>query len=59
MKDRRGLKISKGDAEEFSRAVERDFRILAEKYYLNLSDEPRIRVSRGKIVVTFDIDESD
>ena len=59
MKDRRGLKISKGDAEEFSRAVERDFRTLADKYYLNLSDEPRIRVSRGKIVVTFDIDESD
>jgi hypothetical protein len=59
MRDRRGMKISKSDVEEFSRAVEKDFRILADRYYLSLADDPHIRVSKRKIVITFDVDEAD
>ncbi|QWT16997.1 ATP-binding protein [Collinsella sp. zg1085] len=55
LQDRRGLKIAKDDLASFSRALERDFLSLAERYYLSLNGEPRIRVTRGKITVSFDI----
>lgn len=58
-RDRRSLKISREDAEEFSRAMERDFALLADRYYLSLSSDPRVRVGRGKITVTFDLEEPD
>lgn len=58
-RDRRGMKIAPGDLFEFQRAMERDFSTLADKYYLTLSREPRIRVSRGQIVVSFDVKEDD
>ena len=54
-RDRRGLKISKDDLSRFSRAVERDFNDLAESYYLNLTGEPRIRVGKDRITVTFEL----
>ena len=52
-KDRRGLRIAKDDMAQFSRAVERDFNDLAARYYLNLCGDPKIRVSRDRITVTF------
>ena len=58
-RDRRGLRIAPADVEEFSRAMERDFALLAERYYLSLSSDPKVRVGRGKITVTFDLEESD
>ena len=58
-KDRRGLKISKDDVAEFSRTMERDFARLGNKYYLSLSSEPRVRVTRDRITVTFDIDKGE
>ena len=42
-------------ARQFSRAVERDFNDLATRYYLNLCGDPKIRVSRDRITVTFDL----
>ena len=58
-RDRRGLRISREDVAEFSRAMERDFSILADRYYLSLSSDPRVRVGRGSITVTFDLEERD
>lgn len=53
-RDRRGLKIAQDDLDEFSRTLERDFEGIASRYYLSLTREPRIRVSRDCITVTFD-----
>ena len=55
MSDRRGLKIAHDDIQRFSRAVERDFEDLARQYYLHLIGDPRVRVTRDRITVTFDI----
>ena len=54
-RDRRGLKIAHEDLSQFSRAVERDFNELASRYYLNLVNDPKIRVTRDRITITFDI----
>lgn len=58
-RDRRGLRLSADDLDEFSRAMERDFSLLADRYYLSLSADPKVRVGRGKITVTFDLEERD
>lgn len=58
-RDRRGLKISTADTEEFGRAMERAFAPLAERYYLTLADEPRVRVTKDRITVTFTIDKGE
>lgn len=58
-KDRRNLKLAHSDTDEFSRMLERDFDFLADRYYLRLQDTPRVRVSKNKIVVTFQIEEHD
>lgn len=55
LKDRRGLKLSKEDVGEFTAALCRDFEPLAQRYYIDLAAEPRVRVSQDKIVVTFPI----
>ena len=59
MRDRRGLKLSKDDLEEFRRIMERDFDFIANRYYLSLSTEPKVRVSKGSIHVTFELDKHD
>lgn len=58
-RDRRGLRISKDDAREFSRIMERDFEYLGQRYYVNLASEPRIRVSKGRLTVTFELEDED
>lgn len=58
-RDRRGLKIAKEDVAAFSRAMERDFADLASRYFLTLTKEPRVRVTKDRITVTFDIDKED
>lgn len=58
-RDRRGLKISKEDIATFSRTMERDFADLASRYFLTLSREPKVRVTKDRITVTFDIDKED
>ena len=59
MRDRRGLKVAPSDLEEFSRLMERDFALLAERYYLTLSGEPRVRASGRRVTVTFELAPSD
>ena len=59
MRDRRGLRVSREDLDEFSRALERDFSLLGERYYLSLASEPRVRVGPGRITVTFELGEAD
>lgn len=59
MRDRRGLKIAQEDLDEFSRDLERDFDNLAARYYLSLSQDPRIRVTRDAITVTFPIQKGE
>lgn len=59
LRDRRGLKISRDDLDEFSRMLERDFDFIAERYYLNLAAEPRVNVSKDKVTVTFNLYKSD
>ena len=54
-RDRRGLKIAREDLQRFSRGMERSFSELADRYYLTLQGDPRVRVTRDRIVVTFDI----
>ncbi len=51
--------ISKEDANSFAKSLSSDFAALGEKYYLELVGEPRIRVSEGRITVSFDIAEQD
>ena len=58
-RDRRSLKISRDDLEEFARSVERAFSPLSERYYLTLLSDPRVSVGRGRITVTLQLDESD
>ena len=59
VRDRRGLRMAPADVEEFSRVMERDFSLLAERYYLSLAGEPRVRVSGQRVTVTFDLAPSD
>lgn len=56
-KDRRDLKISKDDLRAFSRKLEDAFESIAEQYYITLADEPRIRVGKDSIKVTFPIEK--
>ncbi|MDO4436709.1 MAG: ATP-binding protein [Coriobacteriaceae bacterium] len=58
-RDRRGLKIAHEDLEAFSRVLERDFSDLASRYYLSLVHDPKIRVTKDRITVTFDIGKED
>lgn len=58
-RDRRGLKIAQDDIDEFSRTMERAFDLIAERYYVGLSSEPRVSVTRDKITVTFDLEKQD
>ena len=57
-RDRRGLRIDEDDVKRFVERLERDFEELGDAYYLQLLAAPRVRVTPGKIVVTFDVQES-
>ncbi len=58
-RDHRGLKLSREDTRDFSREMERSFKMLADRYYLTLADEPKVRMGKGKITVTFEIEQAD
>ncbi len=59
VRDRRGLRLSEHDAEEFSRIMERDFSFVGDRYYVSLLSDPKVRVGKGRIVVTFELDGND
>lgn len=52
-KDNRTLKLAQQDVEEFSRAMEKAFEILAERYYLSMSDAPRVIIKGDMLTVRF------
>ncbi|MGI6032331.1 MAG: ATP-binding protein [Coriobacteriales bacterium] len=57
LRDSRGLKIAKEDEERFSRSLETAFQTIAERYYLELADKPKIRVGKDAITVKFPIEK--
>lgn len=59
LRDRRAVRISERDAQDFLHLMERDFALLGERYYLTLASDPRLRYAKGKLTVTFDVVESD
>jgi hypothetical protein len=58
-RDRRGLKVDRGDLEAFRRRLADAFDPLGDQYYLQLKGEPRVWVSRDSITVRFDIEKDD
>ncbi|MCL2757124.1 MAG: ATP-binding protein [Coriobacteriia bacterium] len=52
-KDTRGLKLAREDVDDFSRALERAFEPLAKRYYLSLSEMPKVSVKGETITVRF------
>lgn len=59
LRDRRGLRVAPADIEEFSGVMERDFALLADRYYLSLDGAPRVRVTGRRVVVTFELAPGD
>lgn len=58
-RDRRGLKLSKPDMEEFSHVLAKDFSFIEDRYYVSLVNDPKVRVGKGRITVTFDLEDAD
>ena len=56
-KDSRGLKISSEDLGKFTADLERSFESLGRRYYLNLSERPKVRVGKDCITVKFPIEK--
>ncbi|MCL1879316.1 MAG: ATP-binding protein [Actinomycetia bacterium] len=56
-RDSRGLKLAPEDIEAFSREMEKAFEGLAERYYLSLTDLPRVQVKGDMITVRFPIEK--
>jgi hypothetical protein len=58
-RDRRGLKIHQADLSAFSADLEKAFDTIAERYYLHLKCEPKIRVGKDDIRVRFEVEKED
>ena len=58
-RDRRSLRLSQQDLEDFSQSMERAFENLSERYYIALEGSPKVRVSHDAITVTFEIQKID
>lgn len=56
-RDRRGLRLSEDDLGSFSRALENAFATLADRYYIDLAEEPIIRVGKDAITAKFPFDK--
>ncbi|MDR2197379.1 MAG: ATP-binding protein [Coriobacteriales bacterium] len=56
-RDARGLKLAPEDIEAFAREMEKAFELLADRYYLSLSDVPNVRVKGDAITVRFPIEK--
>lgn len=39
--------------------MERSFDFIASRYYLRLASDPKVRVSKNRVTVTFDLDKDD
>jgi hypothetical protein len=58
-RDRRGLRMDRSDTREFQRRLEEAFDVVAERYYLHLSGEPKVTVGRDSITVRFPMEKDD
>jgi hypothetical protein len=58
-RDRRGLRLHASDTREFQRRLEEAFDLVAERYYLHLSGEPKVTVGRDTITVRFPVEKDD
>ncbi len=56
-KDRRGLKVGKEDLERFRRRLESSFDVLAQRYFIQLKDSPKVHVGSDAITVRFPIEK--
>ena len=56
-KDRRGLKVSDQDLEDFTKSLRRSFNVLGDRYYLSLKDDPHVRIAGDTVTVTFSIEK--
>ena len=52
-----GASSTKPDAEEFSRVLAKDFSFIEDRYYVSLVHDPKVRVGKGRITVTFDLED--
>ena len=59
LRDRRSLKVSKRDLDEFSETLEDAFKVLGERYYLSLRSRPEVKVSHDSVTVTFPISKDE
>ena len=59
MSTNRGLKMSKADKDSFALEMERAFSFVTSRYYVRLTDDPKVRVSSNKITVTFEVEDTD
>jgi hypothetical protein len=57
VRDRRGFKVAREDLDDFSDALKGAFSLLGERYYVGLRGEPRVRVTRDAVTVTFELDK--
>ncbi|OFK24661.1 ATP-binding protein [Olsenella sp. HMSC062G07] len=58
-REARRLRIDARDASAFSRLMRKDFSYLADRYYLDLMEDPEVRATGGKVVVTFRVSQDD
>jgi hypothetical protein len=58
-RDRRGLRMDRSDTREFQRRLEEAFDVVAERYYLHLSGEPKVTVGKDSITVRFPMEKDD
>lgn len=58
-RDRRGLRVHHADVREFQRKLEDAFDLIAERYYLHLSGEPKVTIGRDTITVRYSIEKDD
>ena len=55
----RRLDLSSDDEQDFARALRSAFSLLEERYYIALTDDPTIRMTGGKVTVSFDFADQD
>lgn len=58
-RDRRGLRIHHSDVREFQRRLEDSFDLIAERYYLHMTGEPKVTIGRDCITVRFPVEKED
>ncbi|MCL2883250.1 MAG: ATP-binding protein [Coriobacteriia bacterium] len=56
-KDSRGLKLASEDVQAFSREMEKAFELLAARYYISLTDLPKVQIKGDVITVRFPIEK--